>query len=30
MRECSGVQEQPATLSYSGEAPGSISAEDVD
>ncbi len=30
MRECPGVQEQPVTLSYSGEAPGSISAEDVD
>ncbi|BEJ12569.1 hypothetical protein CspHIS471_0210290 [Cutaneotrichosporon sp. HIS471] len=30
MRECPGVQELAATLSYSGPAPGSVSAEDVD
>ncbi|GMK59239.1 hypothetical protein CspeluHIS016_0702540 [Cutaneotrichosporon spelunceum] len=30
MRECRGVADEPATLSFSGPVPGSVSAEDVD
>ncbi|KLT39629.1 hypothetical protein CC85DRAFT_184338 [Cutaneotrichosporon oleaginosum] len=30
MRECGGVSDEPAALSYSGVRPSSISAEDVD